>query len=178
MKKLIATSLLAIALAAPAYAQSVSEKTGVNSVLGVAPSTADFVAQAAMTDMFEIQSSQMAATKTTGATKSFAEQMISDHQKTSTELKGLISSGKVQATPPTALDDSHQKMIAKLQSLTGDAFAKQYHSDQESGHKDAVSLFERYSKSGDNADLKAWAGKTLPAIQHHYQMAQQLNKQS
>jgi putative membrane protein len=38
---------------------------------------------------------------------------------------------------------------------------------QVSAHKDAVSLFERYSNGGDNAELKAWAGKTLPALRHH-----------
>jgi hypothetical protein len=28
----------------------------------------------------------------------------------------------------------------------------------------AVSLLERYAKGGDNAKLKDWAGKTLPAL--------------
>jgi hypothetical protein len=30
-----------------------------------------------------------------------------------------------------------------------------------------VSLFERYAKGGDDSDLKDWAGKTLPKLQHH-----------
>lgn len=42
--------------------------------------------------------------------------------------------------------------------------------------KDEVSLFERYAKGGDNGDLKAWAGKTLPALQHHLDMAERLSK--
>jgi predicted outer membrane protein len=42
--------------------------------------------------------------------------------------------------------------------------------------KDAVSLFERYAQGGDNAKLKDWAGKTLPALQHHLQMAEQMDK--
>jgi putative membrane protein len=46
---------------------------------------------------------------------------------------------------------------------------------QVSAHEDAVSLFERYAKGGDNAKLKDWAGKTLPALQHHLQMAEQMN---
>jgi len=37
-------------------------------------------------------------------------------------------------------------------------------------------LFERYSKSGDNPKLKDWAGKTLPVLQHHLQMAEALEK--
>ncbi len=47
---------------------------------------------------------------------------------------------------------------------------------QVSAHKDAVSLFERYAKGGDNAKLKDWAGKTLSHLQHHLEMAQSLNK--
>jgi putative membrane protein len=37
-----------------------------------------------------------------------------------------------------------------------------------SARKDAVSLFERYSKSGHNPKLKEWAGKTLPTLRHHF----------
>jgi putative membrane protein len=47
---------------------------------------------------------------------------------------------------------------------------------QVSAHKDAVSLFERYAQGGDNAKLKDWATKTLPALQHHLQLAQQMDK--
>jgi putative membrane protein len=39
-----------------------------------------------------------------------------------------------------------------------------------------VSLFERYAKAGENPKLKDWAGKTLPALQHHLEMAQNLSK--
>ncbi|MCC8958751.1 DUF4142 domain-containing protein [Bradyrhizobium sp. Pear77] len=47
-----------------------------------------------------------------------------------------------------------------------------------SAHKDAVDLFERYAKGGDNADLKNWAGKTLPVLKHHLEMAQNLDKKA
>ena len=50
----------AAAPAGPTVAQSPGEKTGANSALGVSPSTADFVTQAAISDMFEIQTSQLA----------------------------------------------------------------------------------------------------------------------
>jgi len=43
-------------------------------------------------------------------------------------------------------------------------------------HKDAVSLFQRYRNGGDNPQLKNWAGKTLPALQSHLDMAQKLQK--
>ncbi len=49
---LAAGLIAASVLAAPAYAQSVGEKTGVNSALGITPSTPDFVKEAAQSDMF------------------------------------------------------------------------------------------------------------------------------
>ena len=163
-------------LAGPALAQSVGEKTGVNSTLGISPTTADFVKEVAISDMFEIESSKLAQDKGNAPEKKFASQMITDHTKTSTELKGLVSSGKVKADLPADLDSSHQSKLDKLKDESGKDFSSDFDSDQVSAHKDAVSLFERYAKGGDNADLKNWAGKTLPALKHHLSMAQALKK--
>jgi putative membrane protein len=163
-------------LAGPTLAQSMGEKTGVNSTLGIAPTTADFVKEAAISDMFEIQASTLAQDKGNAPEKSFATQMVTDHTKTSADLKGLVSSGKVKADLPTALDSSHQSKLDKLKGESGKDFSSDFDSEQVSAHKDAVSLFERYAKGGDNADLKDWAGKTLPALKHHLDMAQNLNK--
>jgi putative membrane protein len=168
--------LACLLFAGPALAQSVGEKTGVNSVLGVSPSTADFVKEVAISDMFEIASNKLGQEKGNAAEKTFASQMVSDHTKTSNELKELVSSGKVKAELPTALDSAHQSKLDKLKDKSGKDFSSDFDSMQVSAHKDAVSLFERYAKGGDNADLKNWAGKTLPALKHHLEMAENLNK--
>lgn len=162
--------------ATPAFAQSVAEKTGVNSTLGLSPTTPDFVKEVAISDMFEIESNKLAQDKGNAAEKSFASMMVTDHTKTSTELKGLVSSGKVKAELPTALDSAHQSKLDKLKDLNGADFSSNFDSYQVSAHKDAVSLFERYAKGGDNAELKSWAGKTLPTLKHHLTMAQNLEK--
>jgi putative membrane protein len=172
--KYLASSFALLLLATPALAQSVGEKTGVNSVLGVAPTTADFVKEAAISDMFEIQSSQLAQERGNASEKPFAAMMIKDHQKTSDDIKAMVSSGDVKAELPTALDSSHQSSLDKLKSLKGSDFSSRYSNDQVSGHKDAVSLFERYAKGGENAKLKDWADKTPPTLRHHLEMAQDL----
>lgn len=166
-----------VLLVAPALAQSLGEKTGINSALGVSPSTPDFVKQVAISDMFEIESSKLAEQKGSPAAKTFASQMVTDHTKTSTELKGMVSGGKVTAELPSGLDSSHQSKLDKLKEASGDDFNSQFSSMQVTAHKDAVDLFERYSQGGDNAGLKDWAGKTLPALKHHLEMAQNLDKQ-
>jgi putative membrane protein len=74
------------------------------------------------------------------------------------------------------MTSSQQSMLDKLKGLQGKDFAKQYMDDQVSAHKDAVSLFERYGKGGDNDKLKNWATQTLPTLQHHLDMAQGIYK--
>ena len=174
MKKFIVLGMAALVLAIPAYAQSVPEKTGINATIGVSPSTQDFVTEAANSDMLEIASSKLALAKGDAKIKSFADKMIADHTQTSGEVKALVSSGKVKVDLPTAMDKSHQSKLDKLSALTSADFTKEYESMQVSAHKDAVSLFERYSKGGDNADLKAFAAKYLPHLQEHLKMAQAL----
>jgi putative membrane protein len=87
-----------------------------------------------------------------------------------------VSRGKVQVNLPAAMDKAHGAKLDKLNSLSGADFTKAYEDMQVSAHKDAVSLFERYAKGGDNADLRAFAAKTLPHLQEHLKMAQDLNK--
>jgi len=170
---IVASCLL---LASPAFAQSVGERTSVDSVFGIAPSTADFVKEVATGDMFELASNKLAEDKGNASEKAFASEMAADHTRTSSDLKGLVSSGKVKADLPDALDRSHQRQLDKLRGESGKDFSSDFDMDQVRAHKDAVSLFERYSKGGDNADLKNWAGKTLPTLQHHLHMAQDLEK--
>jgi putative membrane protein len=176
MKRTLILAILLATAGSAALAQSTAEKTGVNSVMGVAPKTEDFVLEAASSDMFEIESSKLALERSDANTRTFAQQMLADHQKTSEELKALVTAGKVKATIPTTMSSAHQGMLDDLIKLQGDDFTKQYHSDQEDVHEDAVDLFKRYGDEGDNPDMKAWAAKTRPALEHHLQMATELNK--
>ena len=170
---LITVGLLLVSTAA--FAQSAGEKTGINSTLGIAPSTPDFVKEAAMSDMLEIEAAKIAEQKGNANEKTFAAQMVTDHTKTSTELKQMVT-GDAKADMPTALDDASQKKLAKLRDAKPEDFASEYDPMQVSAHKDATSLFERYAKGGDDPKLKDWAGRTLPALQHHLEMAETMNK--
>jgi putative membrane protein len=171
MKRIILA--LAIAgLSSGAFAQSVTEKAA--STLGMTPSTKSFIENAAISDMFEIESSKLAQEKGDARAKTFAAKMIKDHTGTSAELKAIGTKAKVEV--PAALDGSHQSKLDKLKSLNGEDFVKQYDADQLAAHKDAVSMFERYAKGGDNPQLKAFAKKHLPHLKQHLQMAEGLNK--
>jgi putative membrane protein len=175
MKRTFALAFASVLLSSAAFAQSVGEQTRVTSTLANAPTTRDIIKEAAMSDMLEVEASKIAQTKGDAQEKKFAGEMITDHTKTSMELKEMVS-GEMKAALPTALDDSSEKKLGKLRDSKPEDFAGQYDPMQVSAHKDAVSLFERYAKGGEDPKLKDWAGKTLPTLQHHLAMAQDMDK--
>ena len=145
--------------------------------MGIAPKTQDFVTEAAQSDMLEIESSKLALTKTDSSqTKAFAERMVKDHTETSTELQGLGGGRQTRGEPSFYSRQGAQGQARQAAKLSGKDFTKEYNELQLAAHKDAVSLLERYGKSGENADLKGFASKHLPHLQQHLLMAQDLNK--
>ncbi len=172
VKRSLFVMMLGLAVITPALAVTLSEKTGVNGMLGVAPRTEDFVSEVAISDMFEIQSGEIAQIKGDAQEKALAKQMIADHQRTRGELRALVENVKVVI--PSGLDRAHQAMIDALNRLDGIGFDKLYGSDQLSSHKAAISLFERYAKGGENPALKDWAIRTIPMLRQHLDMARAL----
>lgn len=65
--------------------------------------------------------------------------------------------------------------VKHLQSLTGGQFDQVYLSDMAGDHTQAVSEFETASQNLSDQDLKKFATKTLPTLQKHSKMAQELN---
>src|SRR3569832_1698957 len=101
MNRLIVSSACAVMLLTPlAHGQSLGEKTGVNSTLGITPTTQDFVTEAGNSDILELAAAKIAEDRGNAGEKKFAEQMTTDHTKTSKDLKAMIDGGDVKATIP------------------------------------------------------------------------------
>jgi len=173
MNKIVAV-IAYLAIIAPAFAQSLSERTGVSAAIGIAPSTTDFITQAAISDIFGIEAGKLAIQRGSDKTKSFAEKIVKDHEESSQALKALIQGGNVRASVPSAIDSSHQTILDKLTKLQGADFDKEYFEAQGSAQADALSLYERYSKGGDHPDLKLYAVKRLPNLEERVRMAKDL----
>lgn len=137
--------------------------------------TPTFVKNAAMTDMFEIEAGKVALEKGQAeSVKGFAQHMIDDHTKMSDNLKATVQAEKLQADVPQQLDEDHNEMLEKLRKASTEDFDETYAEMQVKGHKDAVDLFQTYSKDGDNEALKQLAANGLPTIQGHLDEAKKL----
>ena len=98
--------------------------------------------------------------------------MIKDHTAAGDELKTIVEGkpGKVSKGPGAVQDAK----ILELKALSGKTFDKAYAKQALADHKEAVSLFEKASTDLDDADLKAFATKTLPTLKHHLEEAEKL----
>jgi putative membrane protein len=127
---------------------------------------AKFVTTAANDGMAEVAAGKMASTKATSARiKKFADMMVTDHTKAGDELAALANTKNI--TLPAAPDADAQKKADDLSKKTGKDFDKAYVNAMVDGHEKAVKLFTDASQNCKDADLKAFATKTLPTLKMH-----------
>ena len=140
----------------------------------IARSDSAFLKQAAQNGNAEIEASKLAVAKSgSPQVKTFAQQMIDDHTKVGDELKTLASSKGVEVSDKPSIAQSAK--IKLLDAMSGASFDKRYASMiGVTAHRDTVKLFQKASANAKDADVKAFASKTLPALQQHLEMAQSL----
>lgn len=181
MKRTVTTiAIVAAMAAAPAMAQTPpsGQTTPKDRPASAKPQSAAaanpdaaFAKEAAIGGMAEVELGNVAKERGSSSdVKQFADRMVTDHGKANDELKQWAQQKSV--TLPTELDAKHKATRDRLAKLSGDQFDKAYMHEMLTDHQHDVAAFKRESTSGKDADLKAWAGKTLPTLQEHLKMAQ------
>lgn len=128
-----------------------------------------FINDAAPGGMAEVELGKLALSKAQNAeVKAFAQKMIDDHSKAGDELKQLAAQKKV-TLPPDVLP-KHKEAMEKLSKLTGADFDREYVKAMVEDHEKDVTAFEAVSKTATDADVKAFAAKTLPTLKMHLEM--------
>lgn len=163
--RVLLSSLLALSLAGPVAAQGAGK---------LARADVAFLKQAAQNGLAEVEASKLALGKAHNTqVKGFAQQMVDDHGKAHEELKALASAKGVEL--PAGPSVKHKANMKSLQTADGAAFDRRYaDSLGVAAHEDTVKLFQKASTSAADPDIKAFATKTLPTLQHHLQMAKDL----
>ncbi|MEA3207609.1 MAG: putative rane protein [Chthoniobacter sp.] len=134
-----------------------------------------FITNAYEDGLAEVKLGEMAQGKSGNAdVKAFGGHMATDHGKASAELKALADSKKVEvATDVTMVAKGKAKL---LDAKSGADFDKAYAEAMVTDHKKAVKAFEKASNEAKDADVKAFAAKTLPTLTSHLSMAEELQK--
>lgn len=193
MKKVIHSTTLLLALAGAAFAQpgqhdtmhstskpgdpqpsasAPASRVAVQPTKDAWKSDKQFVHDAAEAGNGEVALGQLAARKATNdQVKSFAQRMITDHTKAGQELAQLA--GKKKMNVPSGHGKHHETMN-RLAKLSGADFDREYMKSQLMDHDKVVALFEAEADRGTDAEVKAWASKTLPTLREHETMARDI----
>jgi putative membrane protein len=135
-----------------------------------------FVKEAAIGGMAEVALGQLASTKATNEkVKAFAQRMVADHSKANDELKNLASSKNL--TMPASVDAKHKATQDRLAKLSGVAFDLAYVSDMLADHRKDVAAFKHEATAATDTDVKQFAAKTLPTLEEHLKMIEDLSKE-
>lgn len=182
-RRILATGLMSLMLATPSLAQDAGSAPGGMSAggpmsandVGAQPMTgtspANYVAWAADSDLYEIQSSKLALSKSkTDQVKQFAREMIADHMTTTKTL--LAALPKTEPRVPKPAMKPSAPTAAKLQALrdaSADSFDGLYRQQQQQAHQQAWSLHKGFATDGSDPALRQVATAAVPIIEKHIQ---------
>ncbi|HEX8775853.1 MAG TPA: DUF4142 domain-containing protein [Pyrinomonadaceae bacterium] len=136
---------------------------------------ARFMMTAAAGGMAEVEMGRLALERASSdAVKQYAQRMIDDHTKANQDLMQVASTKGI--TLPTGPDAKHMALMERLRRTTGANFDRMY--VKEAGikdHQNMEKLFRNETIKGKDADVRAFASRTLPAVQDHLRMAREMS---
>lgn len=138
----------------------------------MAATSNSFVDNAAEGGITEIEAGKLALQKSSSAdVKTFAQHMVTEHTKANQELATVAKKLDIEVPDDAALTDKAKKAILEMRD---ESFDEAYANNQVAAHEKTVELFKKESTSSDNAELKAFATKTLPTLEAHLKAAKDL----
>lgn len=168
MKRTILMLLLAAAFVAfgiSAFAQ--------NQGSNVPKGDMKFVMEAASGGLLEVElGNYVAQAGSSPDVKAFAQRMVTDHSKANKELMMLAENKQIKI--PKEMNRKHMKTYQKLKGMQGADLDKAYMKQMVKDHKDDVKAFGNEAKKGKDPDIKAFAANTLPTLQEHLKLAQDI----
>jgi putative membrane protein len=132
-----------------------------------------FVKKAAEETVTEVELGKLAQEKgSSDAVKQFGKRMVEDHARTSQDLS--TAAAKVNVEVPSEMTRGGKKTHDKLAKLSGADFDRAYAKLMLNDQKNKVETFTQEARLGRVPEVKDFAVKTMPTLQEHRQMAEQL----
>ena len=156
--------------------------TGTSAKLG--DSDVKTIAHLHHVNQMEIQLGQMAQKAGTASVKDYAKTLVSDHQSADKDLTAFAKAHKLMAIPAdkpaTDADRQDDKdmttAMAKIKTLKGAAFDKEYLNMMVAGHDKELTKIDVAISGATDADLKSLLQGVKPVLQRHADQARDLQK--
>jgi putative membrane protein len=132
-----------------------------------------FVKEAAKGGMSEVELGNLAKEKgISQSVKDYGNRMVRDHSKANDELKQIASTKG--ATLPAEPSHGERSTMDKLQKTSGTDFDRAYADAMVKDHRTDVKEFQDAAQNADDPEIKAFAQKTLPTLQEHQRLAENM----
>jgi putative membrane protein len=126
----------------------------------------NFTFAAANGGMMEVEAAKLAQQKASSKeVKELATMILNDHTKANAELKKVAASKNISV--PSTMTGEHQSHIDMLRAKSGGDFDNAYLKMMDEDHAKDIEMFREASATLPDADLKAFASKSLPVLQKH-----------
>jgi putative membrane protein len=130
-----------------------------------------FLSDAAGFDMVQAHEGEMALTAARSEeVRNLAHRMIQAHTASYQQLSVIAQ--KTGMTIPRAIDAGTNNLIIGLTKLRDARFDRQFAEDQVEQYKQEIVVYDQETRNGKNADLKAYASRTLPILKEHLNQAE------
>ncbi|HTH29231.1 MAG TPA: DUF4142 domain-containing protein [Sphingobium sp.] len=140
--------------------------------------TTFYIPNAAVTDLYEIESSRIALRRAKSPrVKAFAQLMIRDHERTAANLKNFVASNPVNIALPKYLDARRAAMIQNLSKASDAEFDAVYVGQQAAAHQEAMNLHKSFANRGDYPKLKSLAAAAAKLVEHHGSLIRALDRE-
>jgi putative membrane protein len=126
----------------------------------------------------EIELGKLAQEKGSHAdVKAFGAMKVRDHQAAAADLKPIAAQlSTTQSEARQNHENDLRDTMEDLQKLSGRDFDKKYIDEMIDDHEKDVRDLENKAENAANADVKAWAAKTLPTVRQHLERAKSIKE--
>ena len=132
-----------------------------------------FAHDAANAGIMEVEAAKIARKNTSNSDiKSFAKMIQRDHIRANNELRSICS--KKNITIPVALIGDEKSHMIAMKNMKGKDIDIHYIDMMVADHQKAIDEYTYASKNLTDPELKAFATRTLPALQRHLDKAKVL----
>ena len=136
---------------------------------------AEFVYEVIESNYAEIKLAELANQRSrNNEVKQIAQTLLNDHSASLNELKTLAQSKAISI--PVEERPSAKRKLDNLADKSGDEFDKSWCNEMMDIHDETIEKFEKRLEDTNDAELKAYISKTLPALRKHHDSLEACNE--
>ena len=141
------------------------EKTGIDNMLGLAPTGADVLTEIHQFDLFEQGADETAQQRGDAALKRFSSDHAGAAEKQDKQLEALKKKAGLSVAFPEDPSVTRSNRLAGLQGSVGPSYVRKYYEAQAAEYDSALGVLRRYLEKPDSEAIKSFVEKQIPAFE-------------